>query len=158
EELRALEALSAAAATLRNPRPVWRWSSATGLVHPEKGAVENTTNPVRALDRALEEGDAGVFVFCDLHGYFGTDSRPGEPAIIRKVRETATEFRQGDLSGMLVITAPVRVIPPELDKLTTLIDFPLPDAATLRALLDGMIRTNEKGPRGIRVTVDDLQR
>lgn len=155
EEVRVIDALREAVRGLRTPRPVWVWTSALGLVDPEKGSVEGTSNPIRALDHALAEADGGVYVFCDLHLYFGTDTRPGDPAIIRKVRETALEFRHGDLSRMLVVTSPVRVIPPELDKMTTLIGFPLPNSDDLRGLLDAMIGTNSSGSRAIKVKADD---
>lgn len=155
EEVRVIDALRQAVKGLRTPRPVWVWTSALGLVDPEKGSVEGTSSPIRALDHALAESDGGVYVFCDLHLYFGTDTRPGDPAIIRKVRETALEFRHGDLSRMLVVTSPVRVIPPELDKMTTLIGFPLPNSDDLRGLLDAMIGTNSSGSRAIKVKADE---
>ncbi|MEL5991941.1 AAA family ATPase [Microbacterium phosphatis] len=156
EEVRAVQALTAAAARQRTPRPVWTWSTATGLIHPTEGVVDGTTSPVRALDHAAHQADAGVFVFHDLHLHFGGEGRPGDAAIIRKTRETAVDFRHGEAARMLLITSPVRVIPPELDTLTTLIDFPLPSADELRALLDDMIETNRKVK--VEASTDDRER
>ena len=106
EEVRVIGEIRAAARGLRNPRRVWTWSSAVGLVDPDEKAVPNTMHPTQALDHALGVGGNDVFVFCDLHAYFGTDQRPGEPVIIRKVRETALEFRHGDAARALVVVAP----------------------------------------------------
>lgn len=154
EEVRAVTALTDIVARQRAPRPVWTWSSATGLVHPEEGPVDGTTGAVRALDHAMHNPDAGVYVFHDLHLSFGAEGRPGDPAIIRKVRETAVEFRHGENARMIVITSPVRVLPPEIDTLATLVEFPLPTADELREMLDDMIAANSR----LSATADDDER
>ncbi|PSL36522.1 ATPase family protein associated with various cellular activities (AAA) [Labedella gwakjiensis] len=151
EEERVIQEIGRAAGELRHPRQVWTWSSATGLVSPESKIIANTTNPSRALEHAQTVAENAVFVFCDLHAYFGSEGRPGDPAIIRKVREAVLEFRHGDLGRALIVTAPVRTIPPELDKLTNLVEFPLPDRADLSWLLDTMIDNNTSGDGRIRV-------
>lgn len=155
EEVRVLAQIRAAAKKLRNPRRVWSWNSAIGLIDPDEAVVPNTTHPVHALDHALRQTENDVFAFCDLHAYFGTDQRPGEPAIIRKVRETALEFRHGDAARTLMVVAPVRVIPPELDKSVHLLDFPLPGRTELRGLLDTMIRENASGSGRITVSASE---
>ena len=155
EEVRAIAALADAAAAQRNRRSVWTWTSALGLAGPDGKAVSNTTHPARALQHVAGVNEPSVFVFCDLHAYFGSEHRPGDPAIVRTVRETALEFRHGDVSRTLVVTAPVRVIPPELDEVTHLLDFPLPTAEEIRDLLDTMIENNA---RDIRVAADDRAR
>jgi SpoVK/Ycf46/Vps4 family AAA+-type ATPase len=158
EEVRAISAIADAAAAQRNARALWTWTSALGLTGPDGKTVANTANPARALQHVAGSQDPGVFVFCDLHAYFGTEHRGGDPAIVRTVRETALEFRHGDVSRTLVITAPVRVIPPELDELTHLLDFPLPTAAEIRELLDTMIDNNASGGGRIKVDADDAAR
>ena len=62
------------------------------------------------------------------------------------------------MSRTLVITAPVRVIPPELEEVTHLLDFPLPTAAEIRELLETMIDNNASGGGRIRVDADDAAR
>ncbi len=154
EEVRVQEHVSLAAKALRRPRDVWTWSSATGLIGPDATAVANTITPARALDHIAGIQDNAVFVFCDLHAYFGSEQRPGDPVIVRKVRETVLELRHGDAARALIITAPVRSIPPELDKLTHLLEFPLPDTTELRSMLDTMIENNASGSGRIRITAD----
>ncbi|MGM1016165.1 MAG: AAA family ATPase [Actinomycetota bacterium] len=158
EEVRAIEAISHAASSQRNPRPVWTWTSAIGLIGPDGKSVANTASPLRALTHAAGVQEAAVFVFCDLHAYFGSDHRQGEPAVVRTVRETALEFRHGDASRSIILLSPVRIIPPELDELTHLLQFPLPDADEIRGLLETMIQSNSSGPRRIRVDVDEAVR
>ncbi len=155
EEVRAIEAVTLAAGAQRHPRPVWTWTSALGLIGPDGKAVANTTSPARALSHVAGVRDAGVFIFCDLHAYFGNAHRQGEPLVVRTARETALEFRHGDASRTLVLIAPVRAIPPELNELTHLLEFPLPDPAEIRQLLDTMIERNSTGPGRIRIQADD---
>jgi SpoVK/Ycf46/Vps4 family AAA+-type ATPase len=154
EEVRALEEVTRAAQALRRPREVWTWTSANGLLGPDNKAIPNTNTPARALDHIVGIPENAVFVFCDLHAYFGTEQRPGDPVIIRKVRETVLELRHADAARALVVTAPVRTIPPELDKLAHLLEFPLPDTTELRAMLDTMIENNTSNGGRIRVKAD----
>jgi SpoVK/Ycf46/Vps4 family AAA+-type ATPase len=154
EEVRAIAAVTDSAQTQRNPRGVWTWTSALGLIGPDGKSIANTAHPTRALQHVAGVHEPAVFVFCDLHAYFGSEHRPGDPAIVRTVRETALEFRHGDVSRTLVITAPVRVIPPELDEVTHLLDFPLPTAEEIRELLETMIDNNASGGGRIKIHAD----
>ncbi|GGE94708.1 AAA family ATPase [Mycetocola zhadangensis] len=154
EEVRALEQITQAAQGLRRPRGVWTWTSATGLIGPDGKTISNTNTPVRALDHIVTIPENAVFVFCDLHAYFGSEQRPGDPVIIRKVREAVLELRHADAARALVVTAPVRCIPPELDKLSHLLEFPLPDTTELHAMLDTMIENNTSNGGRIRVNAD----
>ncbi|RWZ49517.1 AAA family ATPase [Labedella phragmitis] len=158
EEERVVQEIGRAAGELRHPRQVWTWSSASGLVSPESKVIANTTNPARALEHALGVTENAVFVFCDLHAYFGSEARPGDPAVIRTVREAVIDFRHGDLGRALIVTAPVRVIPPELDKLTNLVEFPLPAREDLAWLLETMIENNTSGSSRIRLTASAADR
>ncbi|MGV8883409.1 MAG: AAA family ATPase [Rhodoglobus sp.] len=157
EELRAQEAILRTAQALRRPRSVWTWTTTVGLLDPESGAVANTTNPVRALEHALALEENAVFVMCDLHAFLGTDSRPGDPGVIRKLRETAFEFRQSEASKTLIIVAPVRAIPPELDKVTTLLEFPLPERDELKGLLDALLTNNSASGVVIESTAKEIE-
>lgn len=147
EEARVHAEVLKCAAALRTPRPVWTWNASSGLISPSDGQQSNTTAPARALDRVLGTHDPGVFIFFDLHAYFGTDQRPADPEVVRKVREISAAFRQGSAGRVLVIVAPLLRIPPELDKSVTLVDFPLPSHAEIRAMLTHMISQNSDGGR-----------
>src|SRR5690606_33894149 len=107
QEVRAIEAITRTAATQRNPRRIWTWTAALGLVDPDGKTVANTSNPVRALSHASNAQESAVFVFCDLHAYLGSEHRQGEPAVIRTARETGLEFRHGEWSRTLILISPV---------------------------------------------------
>jgi ATP-dependent 26S proteasome regulatory subunit len=157
EEARVHAEVLKCAASLRKPRPVWTWNASSGLVSPTDGQQANTASPARALDRVLGTHDSGVFIFFDLHAYFGTDQRPADPEVVRKVRDAAAAFRQGGSARVLIVVAPLLRIPPELDKVVTLVDFPLPTHDDIKAMLDHMIRQNADGGR-IKVSLTDEER
>ena len=157
EELRLQEAVTRVAAALRNPRATWVWTTAVGLAGPDGRPVANTTNPVRALDHALGLDEDAVFLFCDLHAFLGSDNRPGDPAVIRKIREAAADFRQAERSKTLMISSPMLTIPAEIDKVTTLLEFPLPGRDELRSLLDSMISSNSDGGVKVEANEDELE-
>ncbi|MBD3753516.1 MAG: AAA family ATPase, partial [Micrococcales bacterium] len=142
---------------IRTPRPVWVWSATSGLMGPDGSAVAASTDPGRALDHAARLDEPAVFVFCDLHASLGAGQRPADPAVVRRLRETAALFQTGALARTLVIVAPELCIPTDLSKDVTIVDFALPSAEEIRGTLDAMIATNAQSGR-IRVNLDDQGR
>ena len=160
EEGRVLAEIRAVAADperIRTPRPVWVWSATSGLVGPDGSAVAASTDPGRALDRVAGHDDPAVFVFCDLHASLGAGQRPADPAVVRRLRETAALFQTGSLARTLVIVAPELCIPTDLSKDVTIVDFALPTSEEIRDTLEAMIAANTQSGR-IRVDLDEQGR
>ncbi|MEU0553215.1 AAA family ATPase [Dactylosporangium sp. NPDC006015] len=160
EEQRVLAEVTAVArdaSLLRTPRPVWTWSATQGLVQPDGVPHRGTTEPEAALDVVLRGREPGVFLFKDLHAALGGGDRPANPVVVRRVRDVAAAFRSGQVPRVLVIVSPVLRIPVELEKDITVVDFPLPGEAEIRALLDSMIASNAAGGR-IRIGLSDVDR
>lgn len=142
EETRLHAEVLSVAGRQRVPRPVWTWNAGDGLASPAEGSRGSTVAPARALETVQASAEAGIYMFFDLHAFFGTDQRPADPEVVRRVREAATAFRTGEHPRLLVITGPVLRIPPELEKTVAILDFPLPGRAELSAMLDTMIEQN----------------
>ena len=160
EEQRAVAEVAAVAGDarqLRTPRAVVTWSITEGLVTADGSVRSGTESPAAALDAIVRSTEPAVFVFRDLHAVLGDGQRPADPAIVRRLRDVAAAFKAGNVARALILVSPVLRIPPDLEKDVTLLDFPLPGEAEIRALLDGMIATNASGGR-IQVTVDDVGR
>ncbi|WP_203231038.1 AAA family ATPase [Nocardioides caldifontis] len=160
EEPRVLAEVAAVAsdeARVRTPRPVWTWSVTEGLVGPTGERHPGTTDPAKALDLVARQEQPAVHVFRDLHAHLGDQHRPADPAVVRRVRDIAAAFQSGVNARALVLVAPVLRIPPELEKDITLVDFPLPGEAEIRAVLDGMVEANAASGR-IDVRIDELGR
>lgn len=75
-----------------------------------------------------------LFVFKDLHGNLGSRDRGFDPLYTRFLRDIAALYEK--TPGNLILLSPALQIPPELDKIIALIDWPLPDASDLAAILN----------------------
>ncbi|HEY0697323.1 MAG TPA: AAA family ATPase [Micromonospora sp.] len=145
------------AAAIRTPRAVWTWSAVQGLTQPDGVRRQGTTDPAAALDAVVRVNEPGVFVFRDLHPAHGGEARPGDPQIVRRLRELAVAFKSGPAPRTLVLVSPVRQIPVELAKDVTVVDFPLPTEAEIQALLERMIAANATNGR-LRILLDEVGR
>lgn len=140
-----------------SPRGVWTWSATEGLVQPDGTPRKGTHKPEDALDVALHVDQPSVFIFKDLHAAHGSAERPGSPTVIRRLRDVAAAFKWGRVARVLILISPTLSIPLELEKDITIVDFPLPTEAEIRAVLDSMIQANASSGR-IRVALDDVGR
>ncbi|MFB9186261.1 AAA family ATPase [Dactylosporangium sucinum] len=145
------------ATQLRTPRPVWIWSASEGLVQPDGTARRGTTEPQAALEAVLRINEPAVFVFVDLHPALGTADRPGDPVVVRRVRDAAAAFKAGHVPRTLLLVSPVLRLPVELQKDVTIVDFPHPTEREIRELLDTLIADNAATGR-IRIDLDDAGR
>jgi len=76
----AIQALCKDAKRLRTPRVVSIWTSTDGLVNEDGSVVSNSKTPIDALNLAISTSEPTVYIFKDLHGWFGDGS--GSPARI----------------------------------------------------------------------------
>lgn len=157
EEHRVLTEVRAVASDqsgMRTVRPVYEWSTTRGFVGPNGQAESATQDPKKALEWVLRQQSPGLYVMLDLHAHLGDDHRPADPTVVRLLRDVAAAFQSGSLARTLLVVAPVRRIPAELEKDITLVDFPLPGEAEIRAALDGIIVANSSVGSRIRIEVD----
>ncbi|MFG2060402.1 AAA family ATPase [Micromonospora sp. NPDC048871] len=150
-------AIAQDASLVRTPRAVWTWSVTTGLVAPDGTSRQGTTDCEAALDAALRIDQPSVLIFKDLHPALGADGRPGNPGLIRRLRDLVAAFKSGPVPRTLLLVSPVLHIPAELDKEVTIVDFPLPTEAEIRQVLDGMIAANSASGR-IQMMLDERGR
>ncbi len=133
--------------SLRTPRALYEWSVTRGLIGPDGKANPATRQPIEALQAAQLADEAAVFVFHDLHSFMGDDLRPAEPAFLRIIREMSNEFKVSPQPKTLIILAPKLVLPIELEKEISVLDFPLPTEEEITASLSQMIDANQKTGR-----------
>lgn len=150
EEARVLEEIRSFLAkpeSLRTPRQLVEWSATTGLVGATGKAAANSTNPAEALALAQVTKEPTVFVFKDLHTYFGEQARPADPIVIRRLKDIANSFKNGAELLTLVIIAPVLRLPVELEKEITVVEFPLPTEQEILGVLAEMVDANKESGR-----------
>ncbi|MFE6919669.1 AAA family ATPase [Nocardia sp. NPDC057663] len=155
EEQRVLDEIDAAVGSLKNPRGLWHWSATEGLRRAGGAPERETHAPVAMLRAIARTQERAVFVLSDLHAFLGGNTQPADPQTVRALRDVVRDFRSGELARTIIVVAPVLQIPPELEKDVTVVDFPLPDAAEIRALLAGMIARNGDS---VSVRLDDRGR
>ncbi len=135
------------------------WSATSGLAAPGETGPAGTRSPQAALEEALRATEPTVFIFKDLHHYLGAEHRPADPVLLRLLRDAAATFQRSAEPACLVLLSPALSLPLDVEKDVTIVDFPIPDAAQLRGVLDGMIETNKGRSRiDIDCTDEELER
>ncbi len=128
EEARVLNLIDHAARAAKKGFLIW--SSSVGF---QGDHTEEMRDPVRALERLGSEEAPALVALLDLHPHLG-DAR-----VVRRLRDrlpVAASRRQS-----LIITAPVMVLPPELEKDAAVIDLPLPRPEELQETLKHVMAT-----------------
>ena len=89
----------------------------------------------------------------DVHPLLGIQGRNADYGFIRKIRDVAGSLKNADFSKNVVILAPTLVLPNDLQKDITVVDFDLPTLDELKSLLDEMLDMNEGS--GILIDLDE---
>jgi len=123
------------------------WDSARGLIssrgYPIAGG-EGMTNPELVLDhiakraeeskgkvRSAKESRGPIYVLCDLFRYL--EATGLVPEMERKLRSLATTLKRSSIS--VIITSPELQLPLALEKVVTVIDYPLPGPEQLEVMV-----------------------
>lgn len=169
EETRALELIESVATDAvlsKTARVVYKWSVSRGLLR-DKGPQppDDTKDPVKTLDFIEQCEEAAIFILKDFDVYFGSPggppgaSRPGETLIIRKLRDLAVKLKANPAPQAVLFISPRMVLPCNLEKDITILDFDLPDFNEIKTLLQEMIQANAKaGKITISLQADDEER
>ena len=138
---------------VRSPRQFLTWAQTTGIRHPEDDRCDRSTQaPMAALDHIGNFQDPAVFIMKDFHVFFGPDrqTRP-DYGIIRKLRDILQELKMNRKT--VIFLSPRLVIPEDMEKDLSVLDFGLPEAEEIRQLLDDL--TQGLNPENIRLNQDE---
>ena len=114
------------------PKPkFYVWNPFYGLVG-ENEKIENSSNPLDALERVIQRQEQAFYLFEGLHPLMRTD-----PLISRKLKDVHRFFR--NRYATVFIIAPVLVAPDELRRDMIVYEIPLPDAPEVERVLTGVI-------------------
>lgn len=150
EEERVLSVIQAVAIDqnmVRTPRTVFAWKLTTGMVGEGQPGKEETKAPLKALEFVEKYPEAAIFVLIDFHIYFGERGRVPDFQVIRKLRDVASLLKQSPKPKNVVFVSPSLVLPNELQKDVTIVDFELPSFTEIKSALAEMIAANRQSGR-----------
>lgn len=114
------------------------WSRSTGLREKKNGTWNDTDEfqPHEVLEWSLDEERSEEEGFILLLEDFHPNLEPSEYMQIARLRRFAVEVASRHIQeATLVLSQPVRLLPPELEKETQVMEMPLPDIDVLRIIL-----------------------
>lgn len=150
EEERAIAVIRSIAGNeelIKTPRQVFTWSVTTGISSNGQAGKEETKNPLKALEFIERFNEPAIFVLKDFHIYFGGQARIPDPQVVRKVRDVVPALKQSPRPKNVVFLAPTLILPVDLQKDITVLDFDLPTFAEIKGLLDEMVAANGQSGR-----------
>ncbi len=149
EEIRIVDLITKIAnnvKTIKTKRDVFIWSSTEGLKRNLKDGQESVNNgnePIDALNFIDNYNNPAILILKDIHPLLGLNNRNADYNLIRKIRDVAGSLKNAEVSKNVVIIAPSLVLPLELQKDITVVDFDLPTLDEIKSLLNEMIEMNE---------------
>jgi SpoVK/Ycf46/Vps4 family AAA+-type ATPase len=162
EEARALQLITVAAKNIeliRTERRVLDWSLTNGFTENGIAVEGDTKQPLKALDFIENFEDPAVFVLKDFHVFLGGAGRPADSQVVRRLRDLVPAIKHSQRPKNVVFIAPSLVLPNELEKDVTVLEFELPSFGEIRDVLSQMIETNRATGRvAINVTEEDEER
>jgi ATP-dependent 26S proteasome regulatory subunit len=138
EETRAINIITAAAMDVQFKRKVYVGSITKGLQDVEdSNPKENMSDPLALLTdietrQKESQAEPAIYVLLDFHPYMEN------PAVRRKIRDLHSQLKLKKSS--LVFVSPQFPVPPDLQKVVTVFDLPLPNAQELEEILCNRIK------------------
>jgi SpoVK/Ycf46/Vps4 family AAA+-type ATPase len=159
EEDRVLSVINAVAqkeSLIKTPREVFNWSLTRGLYSDVEQGKDETKSPLKALEFIEKYDKPSIFVLKDFHIYFGGQGRTPDFQVIRKIRDIIPVVKQSQKPKNVIFLSSSLVLPNDLQKDVSIIDFDLPTFKEIHDLLKEMIASNIKV--SINVTPDESER
>ena len=111
------------------------WSITEGFKVLANGqGTRDVKDPMKAIDHVLRGEGRALYVLRDFHPFLK------EPAVVRRLRDAATELRKTKKS--LLVLSPVTKIPPELEKsVSAIVDWDLPNRQEIEQIARNLLRS-----------------
>ncbi len=144
---------------IRTPRTVLTWALTTGICGDDQKPRQDTKAPLRALEFIEKFDEPAVFVVKDFHVYFGQQGRPADFEVIRKIRDLVPVLKQSARPKNVVLISPSLILPGDLQKDVTILDFDLPGFTEIQSVLQEMIAANRPTGRvSLNLSPEDTER
>lgn len=122
---------------IKSDRKLYVWTQTDGLVSDET-KIRDTSSPINAVESVAKSNEDAIYIFKDFHIYFGGDrnSRP-DYSVIRKLRDIIPSLKSSRKT--IVFISSKLVIPCDMEKEISILDFDLPNAEEIQSLLEELI-------------------
>lgn len=136
---------------IKSDRKLFIWTQTDGLVC-DGAKTRDTSDPMSAIENVAKSKDDAIYIFKDFHVYFGAErtSRP-DYAVIRKLRDIIPLLKSSRKT--IVFIASKLVIPCDMEKEISILDFDLPTAEEIKVLLEDLIST--LNPENVHLSNDE---
>lgn len=128
---------------IKTERELYYWTQTDGLVKIPRdketplSIVNGTKEPIKALEAVEKAENPGIFIFKDIHVFFGSErGTHADFVLVRKFRDILQSLQAGRKN--IVFLSPKLVIPCEMEKEISVLDFDLPTEQEVRGLLDSL--------------------
>ncbi len=136
---------------IKSDRKLYVWTQTDGLVSDET-KIRDTSSPINAVESVAKSNEDAIYIFKDFHIYFGGDrnARP-DYTVIRKLRDIIPALKSSRKT--VVFISSKLVIPCDMEKEISILDFDLPSAEEIQSLLEELI--SGLNPENVHLTNDD---
>ncbi|MCX6580314.1 MAG: AAA family ATPase [Candidatus Aminicenantes bacterium] len=146
EEKRVESHLKTMAEQLNRPNLIY-WDINNGLTRDNQ-AVQDTREPIKALDYVLKANLPGFFIFRDITPFIRNS-----PEIVRKFRDAYRKFK--NTKSTIFLISPDEYFPDELKKEIDIVHFGLPVYDELKDLFDRFLFSMQKSGRIVDLSEDE---
>ncbi|OEC87078.1 MULTISPECIES: AAA family ATPase [Methanobacterium] len=136
---------------IKTKRKLFTWKITTGLSTGESLTKKVIKDPIEVLDFIEKYEEPAIFVLIDFHIYFGRSGTAPDIHVIRKIRDVSSALKRSLNPKNVIFVSPSLILPDDLQKEITIVDFELPSFDEIISLIEEMIETNK---RNNRITVD----
>lgn len=111
------------------------WSVVDGLVNTKSNQVHNANDPLDVLQLIGEQPERTIFLLKDYHLFL----QDPNPILVRKFKDVLLEAKTKQKT--LIIVGCRLVLPPELERELTVVEFALPGKEALSGVLSGIMES-----------------
>ena len=126
---------------IKTTREVFTWRITEGISNINGEIQKDTIDPLKALAFVEKYNQHSVFVFSDFHIFFKDSHQLTNATIVRKLRDLVS-LEDGEKSKNIIFIAPSLVLPDELQKDITTVNFDLPSYEEIESVLDNILEAN----------------
>lgn len=137
-----LEEISDNEALIKTKRSVFTWSQTQGMISMSGKSAGDTKAPLKALEFIEDYKNPAIFILKDFHVFFGVGNRAPDTVVIRKIRDLVISLKESDQPKNIVFISPLLVLPDDLQKDVTVVDYDLPTVEEIRQLFDELTAAN----------------